>query len=131
MAEVEACTTSKSCRPCTQSCKCQGNCENPHNRGGTCDKCTFIPSVIVIAQNITTKLDKCPDEPESSDEFEVESENSDSGDSDNEKSLDQRTFKDYFSDDEEDLQMPDTNSFTEIDPNEDLYLDDFEEGDSD
>ena len=27
------------CKPCTPKCKCKINCNNPHNNGGTCDKC--------------------------------------------------------------------------------------------
>ena len=37
------CTTctncAKNCKPCSQKCKCKGECLNPHNNGGLCDKC--------------------------------------------------------------------------------------------
>ena len=29
----------RSCRACNVKCKCKGTCNNPHNNGGTCDKC--------------------------------------------------------------------------------------------
>ena len=29
----------KMCKPCVHKCKCRGNCNNPHNNGGTCLKC--------------------------------------------------------------------------------------------
>ena len=29
----------KACLPCNKSCKCKGQCLNPHNNGGTCSKC--------------------------------------------------------------------------------------------
>ena len=27
------------CKPCNRTCKCKGNCRNPHNNGGTCARC--------------------------------------------------------------------------------------------
>ena len=33
------------CKPCTPKCKCKINCNNPHNNGGTCDKCKVDTTV--------------------------------------------------------------------------------------
>lgn len=27
------------CRPCSMKCKCKLRCRNPHNNGGTCERC--------------------------------------------------------------------------------------------
>ena len=63
----------------------------------------LIPSDTAI--NVTTKIDESLYESESSEGFEVETDNFDSLDSDNEKSLDQLTFQEYFSDDEKYLSL--------------------------
>lgn len=28
------------CKPCTLKCKCKAQCNNPHNNGGKCPKCS-------------------------------------------------------------------------------------------
>jgi hypothetical protein len=30
----------QACQPCTEKCHCKGNCNNPHNNDGLCEKCS-------------------------------------------------------------------------------------------
>ena len=100
-------------------------CENPHNGGGTCEKCCSIESKFSRQSKEENQIND-----ESSDESDTEqtfiSEESDMEDSDNDKDLEQQIFNDYFSDDEKYLKMPENFSFTETDPNTDIYFTDIE-----
>lgn len=115
----------KACKPCNPACKCRGLCENPHNGGGTCEKCCSPESKFSLQSKEENQLNEA-----SSDESDTEqtfiSEESDMEDSDNDKDLEQQIFYDYFSDDEQYLKMPEKFSFTEIDPNTDIYFTDIE-----
>ena len=32
------------CKPCTIKCKCKAKCNNPHNNGGECPRCSIPES---------------------------------------------------------------------------------------
>lgn len=145
----------KACKACNQACKCRGLCENPHNVGGTCEKCCPPGSTNSLQSRQQRQINEPPantesrqqgqiNKPpastesrqqsqineaysgESDTEESVKSDDSDTEDSDTETTFEQQNFDDYFSDNDMYLKMPENYSFTEIDPEIDIYLTDFE-----
>jgi hypothetical protein len=73
----------KACKPCTSKCKCKGLCNNPHNNGGTCYKCSETVANTVVPQPGCSEP-RQHQQQDTAEDLHNESEDSDSEDSEEE-----------------------------------------------
>ena len=106
----------KSCKPCTASCLCKGICDNPHNNGGTSPKCS-VGDIPYCVQREWENNDYASNVAETSETEESGDDTDDESDTDSEEKDpdEQPGFVEYFSNEEEYIQLPDNSMYLETD----------------
>ena len=85
------------CKPCTPKCKCKMNCNNPHNNGGTCDRCKVVSTATTATNNELFNIDNDDNnENDNSDNNDKDSDNDhdEEGDSECEEESNETTEQD-------------------------------------